>query len=410
MIDILQAADRCVVCGLCLPHCPTYGKTRHEADSPRGRIALMRALERAALPGEGTLIRHLDGCLGCRACEAVCPAGVPYGELIDATRARLSVARRRRFDPARWCTDVFIRWRGPRVLAYWLLLIYQRFGVQKVARKSGLLRIMGLARAESLLPQPAHASRLPAAKPRDESRPTVALFTGCAGEIFDRATLAASQELLTRFGYNVLIPRRQTCCGALHQHAGAAVDALKFMKRNVAAFDLRGVEAVISTATGCGAQLAEYARHVDGEVADRFAQRHADICRFLAAQRWPASLKLQPLAARVVVHTPCSLRYPLKQTEQAAKLLGRVPDLKLVGLTQDNRCCGAAGSYMLREPQMADALLADQIEQIKALRPDILTTSSVGCALHLQAGLRRAGLDVPVLHPVTLLHGQLARE
>lgn len=408
MIDILEATDRCVMCGMCLPHCPTYGKTRHEADSPRGRIALMRALDNGALPGEGALLRHLDGCLACRACEAVCPAAVPYGELIDATRDRLMTQRHRRFDARASLVDFFIKRRWPRGLAYWLLFGYQCLGAQKVTRKSGLLKLTRLARAESLLPRLGRRPlRLPTEKPAKADAATLALFTGCAAEIFDRPTLAASQALLTRFGYNVRIPRRQTCCGALHQHDGAAAKAFTLMKQNVNAFDLPDIKAVISTATGCGAQLAEYATRGNHETARQFAKRHVDICRFLAEHDWPESLRLKPLAARVAVHTPCSLSYVLKQTSHASTLLARIPGIELVELPDNGRCCGAAGNYMLREPRMADDLLADKLEHLKVLGPDILITSNIGCALHFKAGLRRAGLDVQVMHPVVLVNRQL---
>jgi glycolate oxidase iron-sulfur subunit len=247
MTDILQGTDRCVMCGLCLPHCPTYGETRHEADSPRGRIALMRALETKRLLAQDALVKHLDGCLGCRACEAVCPAGVPYGELIDATRATLHENQQRRLNPVRLLTNIFVKQPWSRRLAYWILLGYQRLGAQKLARKSGLLKLTRLARAESLLPQLDRALPKPAPTTVNPNRGRVALFAGCVAQIFDRETLAATERVLRSLGYDVEIPRRQACCGALHLHDGAVDTALGLMKRNVKAFDLSGIEAIIST-------------------------------------------------------------------------------------------------------------------------------------------------------------------
>ncbi|MGH8502752.1 MAG: (Fe-S)-binding protein [Gammaproteobacteria bacterium] len=405
MIDISEATDRCVRCGMCLPHCPTYGKTRNEADSPRGRIALMRALNAGQLSDSDSLVAHLDGCLACRACEPVCPAGVPYGDLIDATRTKLGAKRVKRLSFQRMVANLFAARRWSRRLGYGLMVGYQRLGLQKVTRKSGMLKLAGFARAEALLPTIEPAAHPLAADYANDGRPGVALFTGCVAELFDRATLNASQRLLTRLGYRVSIPKRQTCCGALHQHNGAPGKALVLMKRNLDAFDSADGQTVISTASGCGAQLAEYAKHLHDDSARRFAQRHQDICQFLATRNWPRTFK--PLAAKVMVHTPCSMRYVLKQPQHAFELLGHIPDIELQDLSDNGGCCGAAGSYMLTQPRMADALLADQVERIKALRPDIVATTNIGCALHFKAGLRRARLGCEVVHPVTLLDRQL---
>jgi glycolate oxidase iron-sulfur subunit len=407
MIDILEATDRCVMCGMCLPHCPTYVKTRNEADSPRGRISLIRALHTGALPNSDTLVRHLDGCVACRACEAVCPATVPYGELIDAARVTLRRQRTKRFEPRRRLADVFIQRRWPRQLARWLLRGYQRFGIQRLTRMSGLLKLTGLERAESLLPNLKPVVNRKQGKPIDHNRPSVALFTGCVAEIFDWTTLSASQRLLERLGYNVLVPTGQTCCGALHQHDGAPEKALTLMKCNIEAFDQADLEAVISTASGCGAQLAEYPKYLDSESAQRFAIRHKDICQFLTEREWPRSLQFKPLTAQVAVHNPCSLTHVLKQAGHLSKLLAQIPGVELYELPDNARCCGAAGTYMLCQPQMADKLLADKIEYLKGQRPDIMVTSNIGCALHFEAGLRRAGLVIRIMHPVTLLDQQL---
>jgi glycolate oxidase iron-sulfur subunit len=408
MTDILKATDRCVMCGMCLPHCPTYGETRLEGDSPRGRISLMHALNTGALPSSDSLVGHLEGCLTCRACEAVCPAAVPYGALIDAARATLRQQRSKRFDPVRTLAGIFIERRRPRRLAGWLLRAYQRSGVQKIARTSGILKLTGLERADSLLPPLAPLANMQTGQAVGRNDPTVGLFTGCVAEIFDRVTLAASQRMLTRLGYNVRIPSRQTCCGALYQHEGAPDKAVRLAEQNVDAFDQANVEAVISTASGCGAQLAEYPRYLQGEPAQRFSNRHQDICQFLAEQQWPRPIRFKPLAAKVAVHTPCSLAHVLKQAEHPLALLARIPGIELFELPDNARCCGAAGSYMLRQVQMADELLADKIQYLRVQRPDILVTSNVGCALHFGAGLRRASLGTEVMHPVTLLEKQLA--
>ncbi|MBA2410020.1 MAG: (Fe-S)-binding protein [Gammaproteobacteria bacterium] len=407
MIDISEAADRCVMCGMCLPHCPTYNQTRNEADSPRGRIALMRALHTGQLGDGDALVEHLDGCLACRACEPVCPANVPYGDLIDSTRATLRDRRSGTFDFSKFLIGMLVTRRWPRTLAYALLLAYQRSGVENMGRKTGLLTLAGLARGQSLLPVIEPAARPRPKSTADYGRPSVALFTGCVAEIFDRTTLNASQKLLTRLGYHVSIPKHQTCCGALHLHSGAREQALGLMKRNVRAFEKGADQTVISTASGCGAQLSEYAKHLACDSAQRFAKRHQDICQFLTTQAWPRQPAFRRLAAKVMVHTPCSLRHVLKKPRHALDLLARIPNIELQELPDSAGCCGAAGSYMLTQPRMADILLAEQLEHVRIRRPDIIATSNIGCALHIKGGLRRAGLDCEVLHPVTLLIRQL---
>ncbi len=213
--------------------------------------------------------------------------------------------------------------------------------------------------------------------------------------------------MLTLLGYDVRIPSRQTCCGALHLHDGLLDKARALMKQNVEAFDELEIDTVISTVSGCSAQLAECPKYLEGEEPQHFAKRHKDICQFLAELDWPSQFRFKPLAAKVAVHVPCSLMHVLKQTQNSMQLLSRIPNIELYELSSNTRCCGAAGDYMLRQPQLADELLAAKIESLKSEQPDIMATSNLGCALHIQAGLRRAGLSVRVMHPVTLLNQQL---
>jgi glycolate oxidase iron-sulfur subunit len=399
----LENTGQCVMCGLCLSHCPTYLKTRNEAESPRGRIALMRAIHTHRLPLDRRLAGHLDNCLACRACEAVCPAQVPYGELIHA--ARYAIARARHRGLGLILSGPLLRHRALRRMLGALLRGYQGSGLQHLVRRTGALGPLGLRRLESFVPDPSHETIGPFATEPPGTAPAVALFTGCVAELFDRDTLAAGRRVLTRLGYRVYQPRRQTCCGAIHQHQGAPGRARTFMARNLRAFAGRGP--VISCASGCGAQLAEYHKHLGSREAAAFSERHRDIAGFLAQQPWPEALRPQPLHARVAVHTPCSLRHVLGQADQPRALLARIPELELIELPEG--CCGAAGSYMLSHPAMADALVRDQVQAIRAARARIVVTANIGCRLHLQAALRREGLDIQVIHPVTLLERQLHR-
>lgn len=410
--DILRDADRCVKCGLCAPHCPTYGKTQDENDSPRGRVALMQGLASGQLPPEGKLIMHLDRCLACRACEHVCPSGVAYGRLLDETRALLA---ERRPPPrrVRLALDGLVTQRKRLRAVGTLLRIYQRSGLQRLARASRLLRVLGLETAEAQLPRLPPSTRWqPYYAPAGATRGRVALFLGCVAELADSPTLLAAIRVLNRLGYGVLVPAAQGCCGALHQHSGAAAQARALAAANVRAFADLDVNAIVYTASGCGAQLAEYAQlawedPALAEQARRLGQSVMDISQFLAQIDWPDDLDIAPLAAQVAVHDPCSLTHVLRQPHAPYQLLRRIPGLRVAALPDNARCCGAAGSYMLTQPEMAAALRADKLAALDTLRPDYLATSNLGCALHLAAGLRAAGSPVEVVHPVVLLDRQM---
>lgn len=406
----LKDTDRCVMCGLCLPHCPTYGLSRDEGDSPRGRIALMQALANGALPIGERLLVHLDRCLECGACEAICPSEVPFGRLMDAARARVEPHRPR--GPGsrrlrRWGVGLLRHPRRLRTLGR-VLRCYQRSGLQWLARHSGLLRLLKLAPLEARLPRLQRPLAAGRHSPVGPARGRVALFTGCVESVAGADTQRDALRLLTRLGYQVDIPRGQGCCGALSQHNGDPATATGLARANLAAFDDTGLEAIVSTASGCGAELAAYGELYGSEDprAAVFAGKVLDISGFLAAQDWPRGL-LQALPETIAVHDPCTLRHGLKQHRPVYRLLERIPQLKTVTLNASGACCGAAGSYMLTQPAMAEALRQPHIEQLRALGVRTLVSSNIGCALHLAAGIREAGLEIEVLHPVSLLARQL---
>ena len=395
------------MCGLCLPHCPTYLKTRDEAESPRGRISLIQGLNSGRLPYSEKLAGHLDRCLTCRACEAVCPSGVRYGEIIDGARAALSEQRppapRWRQLAWRWATravsDRRRLYRDTR-----LLRLIQKSGLQTLARLSGLSRRGTLARLDALLPPlqplPAWPKYIPALGP---ARGNVGLFLGCASDAVDRDTLNAAVQILTRLGYGVHLPAAQTCCGALHLHAGEAATARSLAQRNLAAFNAQSFDAIITVASGCGATLAEYPRNN----GNAFTAPVRDISDFLNDIDWPDDIHCAPLPEKVAVHDPCTLSHVLRKQQAPYSLLARIPQIVLIALPDKHRCCGAAGSYMLSQPDMAESLRADKIAALKHSGAEILLTSNIGCALHLRAGLRAAGSDVEIMHPVTLLARQM---
>jgi glycolate oxidase iron-sulfur subunit len=432
----VEEADRCVLCGLCLPHCPTYRKTGDENESPRGRVVLMRALASGALPASERLAMHLSRCLGCRACERVCPSGVHYGQLIEAGRA-LSHTQK----PAAWPTRMLLTLgTRPHLLEGIgaVLRVYQRSGLQRLVRATGILRLLHWQRLESLLPT------LPAALPRDAFYPAqgvqrgrVVLFLGCVARVLDAETLAAAIRLLTRLGFDIVIPHNQTCCGALHREAGQPDHAQVLARRNLDAFRAANIETVITVASGCGAVLADSCKHDESmagrsatpeksersragnerskphrELADDNANaghrvRIVDIHQFLADIDLPESMMLAPLPMTVAVQDPCSLRNALRAEQAVYALLGRIPAARIVPLAENHLCCGGAGAYPLRQPAMADRLRADKLVHLQQLRPAVLATANLGCALHISAGLRAQGLNIEVLHPLVLFERQL---
>jgi glycolate oxidase iron-sulfur subunit len=396
----LGDADLCVKCGLCLPHCPTYLQSQNEADSPRGRIALMQGLASGIIPPGPTLEAHLDGCLSCRACEAVCPAKVPYGRLMDAGRELLQRKNPQRGGPTRFIGYWLTR-PAARNLAARLLWLYQRLGLQWLLRRSGLLGRGRLARLDSLLPR----IHLPSSmrSPETGAAVEVSLFTGCMGELADHQTLSDALSVLARLGIATSVPSTQGCCGALHQHAGMRKQAAQLAHKNLAAFG--GDSVILSSASGCGATLMEYPELL-GQNGGAFSGRVQDLSSFLLS-RWPRDLPLKPLKARIAIHTPCTLKNVMKQADAVHALLQKIPGVTLMTLDAGERCCGAAGSYFITQPEMADRLLEEKLEAARRLAPDLIVSGNIGCSLHLAAGLRRAGLSVELLHPVSLMKRQL---
>ena len=395
----IDASDHCVMCGMCLPHCPTYVLERNEADSPRGRISLIKAFAASRLAPDAVLVGHLEGCLQCRRCEAVCPARVPFGRLMDTAKHILFKTR----VPVLAHVPHWLGWlTASRMLRRFLLTklyLYQRSGLRRLLRVTGILKLFRLDRMDAMLPEIRVTSLTTRTGNEIASNKQVVLFTGCITEITDRSALAASKRLLEAAGFAVAVPARQTCCGALHQHAGDAARARQFIRRNTACFS-KGTagsapQTVISCASGCGAQLKEH------EAA--LGIRHFDIHAFLKAQS--GAPDFEPLDKTVALHTPCTMDSCLGGADAVSEMLARIPRLKVTPLP--GGCCGAAGAYMLTQPHTAKRLLEHTLKPLVETGAEMLLSSNTGCAMYLRQGIARCGMNIETLHPAVLLNRQL---
>jgi glycolate oxidase iron-sulfur subunit len=399
----LSATNRCVKCGLCLPHCPTFLLTGNEADSPRGRISLMQAIDQHDAQYTAGLFRHLDQCLLCGSCEAMCPSGVPFGRLMDAARAIVEPHRKR---PT---ANRLLRRLALQALASrrWTSILsttarfHQRLGLQRlVDRTPGLSP--AVKRLSRLIPAPAHqGSVVPESSPVPAQRGRVNLFRGCAGTLFDQRTLNAAQRLLESLGYRVNIPARQGCCGALHQHNGDPAAAARLAEANQMAFGTNS-DPILVTASGCAAHLTAYGGIYGRQAAEDFAQRTEDILHFLKREG-RQELRFKRFAEKLAVYIPCTHRNVLRQQQDILDVLSWIPGAQAYVVNPNGGCCGAAGSYMLTQTELAERLRRPLIEVIDQAEARLLLTTNIGCAIHLQAGLRERGLAIEVLHPVALL-------
>ena len=407
----------CIHCGLCLEACPTYVITGNENDGPRGRLYLMRAVAEGRLENTSDAFRtHIDRCLGCRACEQVCPAGVEYGQLLEASREELLHAQ-----PKSDFTDKALRFVLRHV---WLspLRLRMLFGAARVFRDLGLARLLlklrvgrlfspraefGLALLESSRPIfGTQKSQKSAAHPLESNSTSVSLFTGCVGEGLFARVNRATERVLRRNGFQVNSPADQVCCGALHAHAGDLDGARELAKRNIAAFN--NGDPIITNAGGCGAMLSTYGHLVanDPELADsaaNFSSRVRDVSQQL--QTCESQSVSQTIAGkRVTYDTSCHLLYGQHAGETSQQMLRCAVGPSFTPLEGTERCCGAAGIYNLLQPEMSQRVLQEKLAHIRETGADILATGNPGCQMQIGAGAYLAGLKLQVCHPLELLN------
>lgn len=397
----LADADKCVKCALCLPHCPTYRVSKDEGESPRGRIALMQGMATGKLEITPALTKHLDQCLACRACEAVCPAEVPYGKLIDAARRELKAHGHP--EPLKARLFAFFMRRTWRLhLLQGLLSLADKSGFSGFLLKSGPASIQRLVRLMPAVPKPRRWDAVYA--PRMASGGKVQLFLGCVADIAQPQVTASAIAVLNAIGVEVEIPKSQGCCGALDQHAGRSDKAADLARNNLKAFS--GDAPILGSASGCTASLQEYDQ-VAGKDGMAFAMRTQDLGSWLANNPIVSRIEFKEWNARALVQAPCTQRNVLKTEKAGVELLKLIPGLTVKTIPASMGCCGAAGSYMLTEPEKADAFADTYAAYIQEHKADVLITSNVGCALHLRAALARRGVRIAVLHPIEVLALQL---
>jgi glycolate oxidase iron-sulfur subunit len=398
--------DACVHCGFCLQACPTYLALEDENDSPRGRIVLMRALADGKLePDDPDLRTHIDRCLGCRACETACPSGVPYGHLLEATRATLRNGQ------------------APTLLARLLLRVFAIRPLMRVAMALG--RLLAATPIPTLLVKlPGRigfamamlaSTEFPLERARyhaegDGENGTATLLLGCVMEGLFTETNRATERVLTRNGYDMKTAPGQGCCGALHAHAGDLEAARKLARRNIAAFERSGAQYVVTNAAGCGSMMKEYGHLLNGDAewsdrARELSSKVRDVSELLAAVGPQLGGEI-PFT--VAYDAPCHLQHAQRITSAPITVLEAIPGVRLVPLDESDQCCGSAGIYNLIEPQTSDAVLARKLDRIYASHASLIATGNPGCLMQIGAGLLRADMKARAVHPIDLLDASYA--
>jgi glycolate oxidase iron-sulfur subunit len=405
--------SRCVHCGLCLNHCPTYRLWGQEADSPRGRIRQMQLVDEGQLALGDGFVTHIDRCLDCRACETACPSGVEYGKLVEAARAQIEQQYRRPLA-SRLARDFVYRKLLPYprriATAARVLRVYQRSGLAALARSAGILKLLGLQDRERLLPKidskfffgdlgetfPAKGAR----------RTRVAFFAGCVAQVTFSDLNRATIRVLQANGCEVVVPATQVCCGALPSHAGVRDVARDLARINFAAFPANEFDAIITNAAGCGSTLKEYTHlftsgGADHEEAARFAGKMRDVSEFLADLGLVAPLR--NVSLRVTYQDSCHLAHGQKIREAPRKLIRAVPGVELIEMKLADQCCGSAGAYNVTETEASLELLALRMDLARETKTDAIVTANPGCILQLRAGAAIHKTQHEVLHVVELL-------
>lgn len=400
----------CVHCGLCLPHCPTYGVLGDENDSPRGRLYLMRAVAEGRLEPNDTYTRHIEACIVCRACETACPSGVEYGYIMQAARNDL---RRTKHDDLGFFARVLRRVGLDVVITRRMLLkpiVWPMRIVRHLRPRNGWSRRLPrlVRQGLEMLPNPP-VKRPKPAKVQSTGTRRVVQFRGCIMDELYGDVNDATTRILKVNGCAVDEPSEQVCCGALHDHAGYIDTTRMLARRNIDAFDDGTDDPILINAAGCGATLREYGHLLADDPtfairAKRFASRVRDVTEFLAELSDNGELvKGAPINARVTYDAPCHLYHAQRIIDPPLRALNAVPDLDFVPLRGYDRCCGSGGIYSLTHQVIASDVLEEKLAAIRETEADILVTANPGCQMQIQSGARMSGMNLRVLHIIQLI-------
>ena len=403
----------CVHCGFCLPTCPTYVVLGNEMDSPRGRIYLMRSAADGRIGIGDSFVKHMNLCLVCRACETACPSGVEYGHLIEAARGQ--VKRQYEYGFAERVFRKFVLRTFTDRTRLRLLLgplrAYQRLGVQRFVRASGVLKLLGRWGAmEALMPampDPGVSRDFPEVTPAvGPRRGRVALLLGCAQHAFFPDVNLATARVLARNGFEVVAPREQGCCGSLFVHEGERERGKALARKAIDVFEATGADVVAINAAGCGSVMKDYGELLKdderyAERAARFARKVRDVSEILAESGLNGTL--QPVKLRVAYHDACHLAHGQRVRSQPRSLLAAIPGLTLVPLQDADFCCGSAGVYNLLHPEAAREFLDRKLDRLAETGADVVVAGNPGCLLQIAAGLRERAMLMRAAHTVELL-------
>lgn len=409
--------DTCVHCGFCLSTCPSYRVIGKEMDSPRGRIYLMDAINEGTIPLNEATVEHFDSCLGCLACVTTCPSGVQYDKLLVATRPQIERNYPRSLPDKLIRQIIFSLFPYPNRLRFLLapLLVYQKLGLQKIVRSTNLLKKVSprLAAMESILPKvtlKAFQDNLPTViSAQGEKRYRVGMILGCVQRLFFSPVNEATVRVLTANGCEVVIPKSQGCCAALPEHQGQTQQAQSLARQMIDSFADTDVDAVIINAAGCGHTLKEYGHILQDdadykEKAQEFASKVKDVQEFLATVGLTA--KLLPITEEtltLVYQDACHLLHGQKISIQPRQLLKQIPQVKLVEPVDAALCCGSAGVYNMLQPEVAEELGNQKVENLLNTGADLIASANPGCTLQITKHLELQGKKIGVIHPIELI-------
>ncbi len=409
--DLIQD---CVHCGFCLSACPTYLETGNELDSPRGRIYLMKSALEGKIPMGGSLVKHLDMCLGCIACEPACPSGVKYSRLIESARSQIERRYERPFSDKLHRLLIYSIFPYPKRLRLLLplLYLYQVSGLKHLVHTSGILRKLSsrLSKMDDMLPAiksselfPSMPNLIPA---MGKKRYRVAFLTGCVQSVLFPRTNEATVRVLSENGCEVVVPRNQGCCGALSLHSGRMSEARDFARININIFERSDYDAIIVNSAGCGSAMKEYQELLKGdesyaERAERISNKTKDIMEFL--DEIGLRGELREVKCRVTYQDACHIAQAQRIKSQPRNIIKKIPGVEFVELRESELCCGSAGIYNMVEPEMSGRLLDRKIGNLKETDADLLVAGNPGCLLQIQMGIIQNGLNVKTAHPIELL-------